>query len=65
MTTENETVAEAKPADNADAANLIANVVGDNGKVLNQDEIDSLLGFDSTNKEDYNTGIQAMLDKAL
>ena len=35
------------------------------GKVLNQDEIDSLLGFDSGGKEDNNTGIQAMLDKAL
>lgn len=36
-----------------------------NGKVLNQEEIDSLLGFDGGKKEESNTGIQAMLDKAL
>lgn len=42
---------------------------GDDGtseRVLNQDEIDSLLGFDtSDNDGDNNTGIKAILDKAL
>jgi flagellar motor switch protein FliM len=49
----------------ADMADAMAAMMGQTGKVLNQDEIDSLLGFDSNNKEDKNTGIQAMLDKAL
>lgn len=35
------------------------------GKVLSQDEIDSLLGFDDEEGSDNNVGIQAMLDKAL
>lgn len=43
----------------------MAAAMGDTGKVLNQDEIDSLLGFDSIGDDDNNTGIQAMLDKAL
>ena len=43
----------------------MAAMMGQTGKVLNQDEIDSLLGFDTSTKEDGNVGIQAMLDKAL
>jgi len=43
----------------------MAAMMGGTGKVLNQDEIDSLLGFDTANDEDNNVGIQAMLDKAL
>jgi len=46
-------------------AETLANVMGEGGKVLNQDEIDSLLGFDSKAREEGGTGIQAMLDKAL
>ena len=49
----------------AEGTDPMAALMGDNGKVLNQDEIDSLLGFDAGKKEDNNTGIQAMLDKAL
>jgi flagellar motor switch protein FliM len=43
----------------------MAAMMGGTGKVLNQDEIDSLLGFDTASDEDNNVGIQAMLDKAL
>lgn len=43
----------------------MAAAMGGTGKVLNQDEIDSLLGFDSAEDSDNNVGIQAMLDKAL
>ncbi len=50
---------------NPDMAAAMAAALGDSGKVLNQDEIDSLLGFDGTGKEEASTGIQAMLDKAL
>lgn len=46
-------------------AEAVAAAIGENGKVLNQDEIDSLLGFDNKGKDDSGTGIQAMLDKAL
>jgi flagellar motor switch protein FliM len=49
----------------APADDPMAALMGKGGKVLNQDEIDSLLGFDSNKKEDNNIGIQAMLDKAL
>lgn len=69
MTTEEEKLAEAwgmeAEAGATTAADAFANVMGENGKVLNQDEIDSLLGFDNKNKDDNGTGIQAMLDKAL
>lgn len=34
-------------------------------RVLNQDEIDILLGFDSKNEKDTSSGILAILDKAL
>lgn len=34
-------------------------------RVLNQDEIDILLGFDSKNEKDSSSGILAILDKAL
>lgn len=47
-----------------DVGDEMADMMG-TGKVLNQDEIDSLLGFDGGDDEDSNTGIQAMLDKAL
>lgn len=60
--------ADDKPADagvNPEMASAMAGLVGETGKVLNQDEIDSLLGFDNANREDNTTGIQAMLDKAL
>ena len=43
----------------------MAAAMGADGKVLSQDEIDSLLGFDSGDEGDDNVGIQAMLDKAL
>lgn len=59
-TTTNQEGAELTADTNADMAAMM----GD-GKVLNQDEIDSLLGFDAGKKEDNNVGIQAMLDKAL
>lgn len=49
----------------ADDDDPMAAAMGETGKVLNQDEIDSLLGFDAVGDEDNNTGIQAMLDKAL
>jgi len=57
------TESEAKTEVNTD--DPMAALMADGGKVLNQDEIDSLLGFDAGNKEGSNTGIQAMLDKAL
>lgn len=50
---------------NQTAAETLAATIGEGGKVLNQDEIDSLLGFDSKAREEGGTGIQAMLDKAL
>jgi len=43
----------------------MAAAMGKPGKILNQDEIDSLLGFDTGDDDDNNVGIQAMLDKAL
>src|SRR5688572_29948637 len=38
---------------------------GDNARVLNQDEIDSLLGFDNGDGSGESSGINAILDKAL
>ena len=65
MTADNPTdVVEAVPTTD-EAANAMASAIGENGKVLNQDEIDSLLGFDNSGKGDNSTRIQAMLDKAL
>ena len=63
-----ETTTEAKPAESVSAetaAETLASAIGEGGKVLNQDEIDSLLGFDAKAREEGGTGIQAMLDKAL
>jgi len=53
------------PAEGGSMEDAMAAMMGQTGKVLNQDEIDSLLGFDTNTKEDKNIGIQAMLDKAL
>lgn len=57
-----------KPADGAaaPAAASGGEVKADDGRVLNQDEIDLLLGFDSKEAEsDNNTGIKAILGKSL
>ncbi|GAB5388322.1 MAG: flagellar motor switch protein FliM [Alphaproteobacteria bacterium] len=38
---------------------------GENGRVLNQDEIDSLLGFDMDEEDDQSGGMMALLNSAL
>lgn len=49
-----------------DAAAADGAAVDEDGRVLNQDEIDSLLGFDSAEAgDDANSGIHAILDKSL
>lgn len=48
-----------------EGADDMAAAMGANGRVLNQDEIDSLLGFDSNGEAEKVHGIQLMLDKAL
>ena len=57
------------PADSGDADASDAEEVGEDGetaRVLNQDEIDLLLGFDSADDGgDNTTGIHAILDRAL
>jgi len=58
-----ETTAAAAPPPEGDPA--AAAGAGEAPRVLNQDEIDILLGFNSKEEKDTNTGILAILDKAL
>lgn len=51
-------------ADAAGAMDDMASAMGEDGKVLNQDEIDSLLGFDSGD-QGAKSGIEAIINSAL